>query len=364
MKKILLLGGTGAIGKALINQLLHDKQIEIIVTSRSKHQVMPHVTYILGDAHDIDFLHKVLEQQYDAIIDFMYYQHVEEFETRVSMFLASTKQYVFLSSSRVYAQSNLPLTEKSMRLLDCVNDDDYLSIGDYALTKAKEENVLIKQKEKNWTIVRPYITFGDNRFQLGCMEKEGWLYRALHGRSIVFSQDIYNKYTAMTSSDEVAFAIAAILNKDESMGQIFQIASGRSIKWSEVLTVYLQVIENIKGTKPKVFLTKKDLYLLIPHSKWQVLYDRLYDRYFSSNKIETILKYSLGYDMNEELAEDLKRFLMHPSFKSIDWGLEGWRDKEAKEHTPLSEIPSNKLRVVYLIHRYLPMWLTHSIFYN
>ena len=362
MKKVLLLGGTGAIGKALINQLLLDDQIELFVTSRQSLQPSSRITYLKGNAHDADFLHGVLAEHYDAIIDFMYYNHVEEFERRISMLLASTRQYVFISSSRVYANSDSPITEQSVRLLDSVSDGDYLSSGDYALTKAREEDVLLKQNLKNWTIVRPYITFGENRFQLGCMEKEGWLYRALQGRSIVFSHNIYHKYTAMTSGDEVASAIATLLNKSEAMGQIYQIASGKSVRWSDVLAVYLQVIEKIKGFRPKVVFAEKDLYLSIPHAKWQVCFDRIYDRLFSSNKIETLLGYPLGQNMQEELVEALGKFVQSPSFKSIDWGLEGLRDKEAGEHTPLSEIPNNKLRIVYLIYRYLPLWFARTIF--
>lgn len=364
MRKVLLLGGTGAIGKALINQLLLDDQIKLFVTSRQSLQPSSRITYLKGNAHDTDFLHGVLAEHYDAIIDFMYYPHVEEFERHISMFLASTRQYVFLSSSRVYANSDNPISEQSERLLNCVSDDAYLSSSDYALTKAREEDVLLKHDLKNWTIVRPYITFGENRFQLGCMEKEGWLYRALQGRSIVFSQDIINKYTAMTSGNEVASAIATLLNKNEAMGQIFQIASSKSIRWSDILAVYLQVIEKIKGFIPKVVYTEKDLYLSIPHTKWQVCYDRIYDRQFSSNKIETLLGYPLGRNMQEELIEALGKFVQHPSFRSIDWGLEGLRDKEAKEHTPLSEIPNNKLRVVYLMYRYLPLWFVRTIFYH
>ena len=156
MRKILLLGGTGAIGKALINQLLLDDQIDLFVTSRQRLQPCSRLTYLKGNAHDTDFLRGVLAEHYDAIVDFMYYPHVEEFERRISMLLASTQQYVFISSSRVYANSDSPITEQSIRLLDSVSDGDYLSSGDYALTKAREEDVLLNQDLKNWTIVRPY----------------------------------------------------------------------------------------------------------------------------------------------------------------------------------------------------------------
>lgn len=53
-----------------------------------------------------------------------------------------------------------------------------LSIDEYAITKAHQENLLINSKNKNWTIIRPYITYSEQRLQLGTFEKEDWLYRA------------------------------------------------------------------------------------------------------------------------------------------------------------------------------------------
>ena len=85
-----------------------------------------------------------------------------------------------------YANENGRITEKSKRLLDVCTDEEYLKTDEYALTKVRQENILLSSGKKNWTIIRPYITYNVERLQLGVYEKENWLYRALHGRSIVF----------------------------------------------------------------------------------------------------------------------------------------------------------------------------------
>ena len=41
-----------------------------------------------------------------------------------------------------------------------------------ALQKAREENLLLKSDSRNWTIIRPYITYYDERLQLGVFEKK------------------------------------------------------------------------------------------------------------------------------------------------------------------------------------------------
>lgn len=94
---------------------------------------------------------------------------------------------MFLSSARVYASSDMPITEDSPLILDMTDDKMYLRTDEYALAKARQEKFL-KELGNNFTIVRPYITFNQNRFQLGVQEKEMWLYRALRGRSIFFER--------------------------------------------------------------------------------------------------------------------------------------------------------------------------------
>ena len=170
--KILILGGTGVMGQALIPLLATRDNVKIYVTSRNDRKSdQKNVYYITGDAHKESFLENILHVTYDVIIDFMIYT-TEEFMQRKDTLLKSTKQYIFFSSSRVYANSSEPITEKSLRLVDACNDKQYLSTDEYALAKGRQENALLSSKKENWTIIRPYITYGDIRLQLGTYEKE------------------------------------------------------------------------------------------------------------------------------------------------------------------------------------------------
>lgn len=74
----------------------------------------------------------------------------------------------------------------------------YVQSDEYAIAKAKQEDILRNSDFKNWTIVRPYITYSDERLQLGFFEKELWLYRAIKGKTIIFPSDIYEKTTTLT----------------------------------------------------------------------------------------------------------------------------------------------------------------------
>lgn len=103
--RILILGGTGAMGKPLVEILSRSlPNSQIIVTSRSARESRSNITYIMGDAHNNIFLKDILKDKWDVIVDFMVY-NTQCFADRVDLLLCSTSQYIFLSSSRVYANS-------------------------------------------------------------------------------------------------------------------------------------------------------------------------------------------------------------------------------------------------------------------
>lgn len=348
MIKVLLLGGTGAMGSHLTHILQH-KGFHVYVTSRKYRKNQDSVTYIQGNAHDFLFLKQLLQRRWDVIVDFMVYG-TEEFKGRVDALLEATNQYIFLSSSRVYAQSERPLTEKSDRLLDATADKEYLATDEYALRKAREEDVLMASKYNNWTIVRPYITYSERRLQLGVLEKEQWLYRALKGRTIVFSRDISSRYTTLTYGYDVACGIAQLVGNSQAYHQIFHITTNQSIKWEEVLGLYVEVLTQ-RGYNPKVKLSDSAVNMHIPGAQYQVCYDRVYNRIFDNSKILQVAVDIQFKDPVEGVRQCLNSFLDSPEFLGIDWDLEAMNDRVAGEWTSFREIKNIKQIIRYLTFR-------------
>lgn len=350
-KQILVLGGTGAMGRPLVN-ILKRQGLQVTVTSRKERQNEENLTYRQGNAHDDTFLRGLLaENSYDAVVDFMVY-NTDEFAARAEWLLDSTKQYVFISSARVYNQSDSAITETTPRLLDSSTDEEYLKTDEYALTKARQENILLNSVHKNWTIVRPSITYNDYRLQLGTLEKENWLYRALHGRSIVFSKDVANKITTNTWGEDVAQGIGAIVAKKEACGEVFHITEPYSHTWQEVLEVYLEVLEKKTGRRPKVVMTEKSDCLAFPWRRYQLIYSRYFNRHFDSSKIGRFLDINDFKDICDGLGNCLEQFLNNPSFDNIDWMLEAMLDRSSCETTPLAEIAGYKNKIKYVLYRY------------
>lgn len=351
--KILVLGGTGAMGVHLVEKLAKQNHV-VNVTSRSRSGQQGNITYLTGDAKDDMFLTTLLSQHWDSIVDFMVYS-TAQFEDRYKRLLNATEHYFFISSSRVYANSSEPLTESSPRLIDVSEDKQYLATDEYALTKARQENILFQDKQKNWTIIRPYITYDTERLQLGVLEKEEWLYRAVQGRTIVTVKDIQAKQTTLTSGEDVAHAISALIGNKKVHGEAFHITTDASLTWHEAAKIYLYTL---KKNAINVTMIEQDLedFLEWRQGIYQVVYDRLYSRVFDNSKIKQFVDTSSFIAPEKGLELALTEFLSAKpmKFKTPNWLEEALKDRLTKQNTRLSEIIGVKQKIKYCLFKTLP----------
>lgn len=349
--KVLVLGGTGAMGVHLVH-ILSSNGAETVVTSRKQRCPEGRVRYVQGNARNMDFLETILGEGWDVIVDFMIYS-TSDFRKRVDLFLDATSQYIFLSSARVYANSDESIIESSPRLLDVSQDKEYLATDEYALCKARQEDILKDSGRNNWSVIRPYITYSENRLQLGVLEKEEWLYRALQGRTIVMSADIDTKTTTMTYGLDVAQGIVDIIGKPCAMGEVFNIASSETIEWHEVLMIYLDVLEKYLGWRPKVLFQNLEHFMTCKGAPYQIMYDRLYNRKFDNLKISQHMDVARFMKIKSGLELCLERFLETSQFKYIDWSYEALKDRQTKERASMKEIRGLRGKLRYLLYRYI-----------
>lgn len=350
--KVLVLGGTGAMGAHLV-ELLAVKGASVTVTSRTTRTNNGAITFINGDAKDFAFLKSLLTESWDAIVDFMVYT-TEEFKIRSDILLSATGHYFYLSSARVYAESETLITETSPRLLDITQDKAYLSTDEYALTKARQEDILFRSQHKNWTIIRPYITYSANRLQLGVLEKEDWLFRSLQGRTLVTLAEIQDKHTTLTHGADVAAGMAALIGNPLALCEAFHITAPQSVRWGQVLDTYLNILKRHLGFKPKVASQTLDDFTRWRKGRYQIIYDRLYQRKFDNQKINRFINTNRFTAPLPGLQQSLEQFLQNTpaAFNPISWRAEAIKDRQLKEHARLEEIPGSKNKLKYLLFRH------------
>lgn len=353
LMKILVMGGTGAMGYELVPMLASNESNTVTVTSRSKIQSSAGITYIQGNAKDLNFIQQVVDSnQYDVIVDFMLYT-IEEFKERYELLLCSCNQYIFFSSARVYAASEEPIKEDSPRLLDVSTDQEYLSQGEYSLTKAIQEDILRDSSFDNWVIIRPYKTYSNNRLQLGVFELEQWLYRAMAGKTVVVPGNIKDLHTSLTSSKDTARILLHVIGNNTVNGRIIQIANPDKITWREVISIYSHCIEEKYGRKIKVYYADdtEDIELLF-NNKYRIKYDGLIDRVFDGSSVNSLVGGAFNWTpVCVGLTECTNQAIKMGYGKLDNYGIEGMFDRLTQEHVGLSDIPGLKNKSKYLIHR-------------
>ena len=322
--RVLLLGGTGALG-AHLRDILAAAGHKVFVTSRGDHNDSGNVFYLKGNAMEAGFFGRLMASRWDVVVDFMVYGP-DMFQRRLDTLLKMSGQYVFLSSSRVYADAGeAPITEDSPRILDTTTDREYLKTNEYALAKGRAEDILRSHPSGNWTIIRPYVTFSEQRLQLGTFEKENWLKRALDGKPIVFSKDIAEKTTTLTYGRDVARGMAAIIGRKEALGQAYHITSPVQVKWRDVLDMYRRVVSETTGRPCEVVMTDVSCQLQTG-GKYQVLCDRSYNRFFDNSKIGAFIDVSTFREPMQALEECLRAFLSDPKFLAVNEELAALQD--------------------------------------
>ena len=358
--KVLLLGGTGAIGNALIKELEKLIDTEIYITSRKNRSgaSTDRRHYIQCDAKNNDNLKHLLgSNTYDVIVDFLVYE-TEEFRLRCELLCSNCDHYIFLSSCRALAGTDGKLNEESPRLIDISQDQEFLATDEYSLIKGREENLLKDCDYQNWTIIRPYITYNVNRLQLGVFEKEWWLYRAIHGRKILFSREIGERYTTLTHGDDVARVISVIIFKQMFKGEIVHPVTSKAIKWENVLEIYCDALKDVTGKKQEIVWIdsmEKKIPGITRYNRYQIKYDRAIDRIFDNQKALSVMPEGFQFiDPEEGLRHCLIEFMRKPDFGEILWKMQAYMDIVCRDRTPGREIADTSMRAKYLIWRYTP----------
>lgn len=347
---ILVLGGTGAMGVPLVKTLSEHKH-QVYVTTRSEKENEENIVYLCGNAKDNEFFSKLMNRKYDVIIDFMVYSTVE-FQNRMETILDHTNHYFFFSSARCYADSDVMITEDSDRLVDVCNDEEYIGLDEYGLAKGRQENLLFRSGKKNWTIIRPYITYNTYRLQLGVYEKEDWLRRALSGKTVIIPKDILSKTTSLTFGSDVVGALVQLIGNSKALGQAFHITTDEAHTWGEIFDFYCKIIQKHTGKAPKIYMPEDSSGLQTVWNKWQIKYDRLYNRRFDNTKIESVVGNFSYKSTFVGLEECFEMFISNPKWLGMNVRYEAWCDKQAKEFTPLKSITGMKNKLKYIRYRF------------
>ncbi len=282
-KKILLTGGAGFIGTTLAGRLVDQNDIVILdnyhrnalrYTRLSDH---PNVKVIRGDVTDPDAAHAAAEGceiivHLAAIagVDTVLRMPVDTMKVAIlgtyNMLEAARQQhrlerFVDFSTSEVFGAYAYNVREADLTSLGAVGEARWT----YAVSKLATEH-LAHNYHKQFRIpavsVRPFNIYGPGQIGEGAIHR--FIVQALRDEDITIHND-GSQIRAWCYVDDMAAGLLACLERDEAVGQAFNIGNPRS-----VVTIYnlaMQIVR-LSGSRSKISFVpwdQTDVELRIPN---------------------------------------------------------------------------------------------------
>ena len=94
--------------------------------------------------------------------------------------------------------------------------------------------------------MRLSMIYGTNKLPLSNYGIDFWLYRYLHGRSILLSYDILPRCYGFTYSIDAADKIIMLIGNKSSFGEIVNIAADSSVTWEGLVNIYNNILVELK----------------------------------------------------------------------------------------------------------------------
>lgn len=313
--KVMLVGGTGVLSKDIARQCIEDK-IDLYMINRGKRlQYAPeNVHVIIGDISNPIGLKKELEHlEFDVVVDFLSYTPKQLLKT-LELFRNKCKQYIFISSATVYSKDNPEevITEET----PLTNYD-----WDYSKNKISCEKILEEESRINnlqYTIVRPYITYGTTRIPFALISKnKQWtlIDRILNDKPIVMWDD-GKAICTLTHTEDFAKGVVGLFGNPNAMGQAFHITSDEHLSWQESL----EKIADVVGKKVKIIhIPSQIIEKEIVEMRGELTGDKSIMRKFDNTKIKSaVTNFNCQTMFSEGIKNTIEHYESNPQLMSID----------------------------------------------
>lgn len=360
---ILLLGGTGTLSAAVLSQAV-SKGYNLSVMNRGKRKAsLPNgVESIICDFKDNNALvSKFKNKKYDVVVDFL--SRIPSDMDRVyPIFCDKCEQYIFISSACVYrrAEQDFPIREDSPK----PNTDWSYNVEKYETEKRLIE--LSKDCSSYYTIVRPYITYDDERIPFGIAP----IYR--YHRTIIerikagkpwFTWDNGQAITTVTHTSDFAVGVIGLFLNPKAKNEDFHITGDYHYRQDEVV---MMLFSKLDMTCNVVDLTTEEIMNKLPDYAKTLKGDRSLNALFDNTKIKNAVpELTFSTDLDKGLDRILEYWNNRESYV-YDYEFDARIDKMLASkgvRCYYKNYPNSRKKslVTYCLFRFLPYKLARKI---
>lgn len=370
--KVFIIGGTGVLSTDVDKECLSHKD-EVYILNRGRHKEdIPQDTnchLIIGDIRDVNGVKAAVDDlRFDVVIDFLSFTP-SQLESTYKIFAPLCEQYVFISSCCVFQRNPEDgiITENSPK--------PNLKLS-YGFEKYQCELLLAqlnKEFDSKYTIVRPYITYGNTRvpFGLAPLERYHWtlIGRILAEKPFFIWDGGKNKCNLLNTRDFARLFYCILLNP-KAYNQDINITGNETYEWIDVLKVLYDYLG--KNTNNIVDIPKGKIAQLMPEYEESLLGDRALDGIFDISKLkeiapETISIYENAIGLREGIIQTIESYKARNYYKGIDYRYDArvdrmissvltYKDKKKKTIRFVDYLGNStrRERLVYKFFRYTP----------
>jgi nucleoside-diphosphate-sugar epimerase len=320
---VLVVGGTGLISTAIVQQLL-DRGDRVTLFNRGETPVRFHgeAERLRGNRWEAGSLEKAATgRRWDAVVDMAAFAPQNGTQL-VDTFWGKVGQVVLCSTCCVYGgpASRLPVQETSVRR----------PFGMYGINKATIENILLENDGRDGTratVMRPSYTTGEGATACGLLFDDSLVSRMRAGLPSIVMDDGACPW-AISHVSDVARGFVASLGNPKAFGNDYHLTSHEHTDWNGV---YRTLAEAAGSASEIVHIPSGWLRQVAPRRSLGVWFIYRFPSVYDNSKAERDLGYSTTVPLLETFRRQIRWMEESGTLKAVDQEpcqdvlLEGWR---------------------------------------
>ena len=326
--KILIIGGTGVLSTDIVLRSLECGHA-VSVLNRGHHisEIPKGVRIIKTNVRDVnDMSRKIKREQFDVVVDFLSFTE-RDLKTTFDFFKDKCKQFIFISSACVFRRSleDGIISEDSPK----PNINLPYSIKKYACEKWLWANS--KDVKCKYTIVRPYITYGDTRIPFGIapLARYHWtiVARILNDKAMFLWDDGTTKCT-LTHTKDFAYNFVQLYLNERAYNEDINLVGDFVYTWREMLEILYDILGKSKDI---VSIPTSQIVKILPCYKDELVGDRSLNAVFDNSKLKRIIPdYRQTITLERGIRATLNYYQKNGCLDGIDYKYDGRIDKLIK----------------------------------
>ncbi|MCD7834562.1 MAG: SDR family oxidoreductase [Lachnospiraceae bacterium] len=325
--KVLLIGGTGVISKAISRRLLLDGHELWMINRGNRMEDLPEGVHLIqADVNEEAYVTKMLgDQTFDVVADFIAFVP-EQMERDHRLFAGRTGQFIYISSASAYQK---PLSDFRI--------DEGTPLANpywqYSRDKIRGEELLMRYyREEGFpvTIVRPSHTYNEEKLPVSVQGSKGcWqvIKRMLDGKPVIIPGDGTSLWT-VTWNDDFAKGFIGLMGNIHAIGEAVQITGDEVLTWNQIY----RVIADALGVEFKPYYVSSEFLASCSPKEWDLRGNLWGDKantvFFDNTKLKRLVpefKAVVRFDQGARRALDFLR--SHPEYQVPDPEYDAWCDR-------------------------------------